>query len=98
VGRLRTAVAAFNGSEHHKTISGVAHSLGEPILTAVDLDGAGVDIVAGWELCWYRWRVELDHGTTTVIEAGRGYDLSELGEALRVGNLSFDSAGLLKAP
>lgn len=98
VGRIRTAVAAFNGSEHLKTIGGVAHSLGDPTLTAVDLEGAGVDIVAGWDLCWYRWRVELDHGTTTVIEAGRGYDLSELGEALRAGNLALDASGELKAP
>ena len=98
IGRVRTAVTAFNGSEHHKTISGVAHSLGDPILTAVDLEEAGVDIVAGWDLCWYRWRIELDHGSTSVSEAGRGYDLNELGEALRVGNLSLDSDGQVKAP
>ena len=98
VGRIRTAVTAFNGSEHVKTIAGVAHSLGEPVLTAVDLEGAGVDIVAGWDLCWYRWRVELDHGTTTVIEAGRGYDLNELGETLRAGNLTMGSSGEIKAP
>jgi hypothetical protein len=64
-------------------------------LTAVDLDDAGVDIVAGWDLCWYRWRVELDHGTTTVIEAGRGYDLAELGESLLAGNLILDASGQL---
>ncbi len=98
VGRIRTAVTAFNGSDHLKTIAGVAHSLGDPVLTAVDLEDAGVDIVAGWDLCWYRWRVELDHGTTTVIEAGRGYDLNELGEALRAGNLTMDATGELQAP
>lgn len=98
VGRIRTAVSAFNGSEHVKTIAGVANSLGEPTITAVDLEDAGVDIVAGWDLCWYRWRVELDHGTTTVVEAGRGYDLNELGEVLRAGNISLDQSGQLKAP
>ncbi len=98
VGRIRTAITAFNGTDHLKTIAGVRSSLGEPTLTAVDLEDFGVDIVAGWDLCWYRWRVELDHGTTTVIEAGRGYDLAELGEALRVGNVTLDSAGQLVAP
>jgi len=95
VGRIRAALGAFNATEHLKTVGGVAHSLGDPTLTAVDLDDAGVDIVAGWDLCWYRWRVELDHGTTTVIEAGRGYDLAELGESLLAGNLILDASGQL---
>jgi len=95
VGRIRAALAAFNASQHVRTIEGVGHSLGEATLSAVDLDGAGVDIIAGWDLCWYRWRVELDHGTSTVVEAGRGYDLAELGEALLIGNVGLDTAGQL---
>lgn len=95
VGRIRQAVEAFNGTEHAKTISGVAHSLGDPTATAVDLGESGVDIVVGWDLCWYRWRVELDHGGATVLEAGRGYNLAELGEAQLAGNLAVDAHGHL---
>ncbi|MEI7890035.1 MAG: hypothetical protein WCI34_06970, partial [Actinomycetes bacterium] len=77
-GRIRTAVEAFNASEHSKTINSVGHSLGDATVTAVDLEDAGVELVAAWDLCWYRWRVEMDHGGVSVIEAGRGYELAEL--------------------
>ncbi|MCX6394493.1 MAG: hypothetical protein NTY57_06555 [Solirubrobacterales bacterium] len=97
-GRIRTAVEAFNASEHAKTIHSVGHSLGDATVSAVDLETAGVELVAAWDLCWYRWRVEMDHGGVSVFEAGRGYELAELAEEQRSGNLLLDADGNLRVP
>ena len=97
-GRIRSAVKAFNSSEHLKTVASVGHSLGDPTLTGIDLDDGAVELVAAWDLCWYRWRVELDHGGVSVLEAGRGYELRELSEDQRAGNLHLNASGELAAP
>jgi hypothetical protein len=73
----------------------VAHSLGDPTVTVIDAGEDGVDLVAAWELCWYRWRVEMGHGGVSVVENGRGYEISELQPAETVGNAKADSNGSL---
>jgi len=98
VGRIRTAVESFNGSEYLKTISSVGHSLGDPTFTAVDLEGEGVDLVAAWDLCWYRWRVEIGQGGVSILEAGRGYELAELSVEQRKGNLLLGPNGQIIVP
>ncbi len=55
------AVAAFNASEFPRRMAGVARSLGEPEVTvrsAEHLESI-VRIVVAWELCWYRYEVDL---------------------------------------
>jgi hypothetical protein len=96
--RVAAALGHFNGSEHPRTIAGVARSLGEPVVVArpTPQDGAIVSVVVSWELCWYRWEVDLSDGGPSVRAAGQGYELSELdaedrGEA----NAAADEYGAL---
>ena len=51
----------FNVSEHPRTVSGVARSLGAPVVAVrpSQTEGSVVTIVVAWELSWYRYEVDL---------------------------------------
>ena len=92
------ALELFNGSEHPRTVAGVARSLGAPeVSVRASGDQASlVDVVVAWELCWYRYEVDLaDEGPNGVRVAGQGYELSELAPADRAANGASDEHGLL---
>ncbi|MBB4664601.1 hypothetical protein [Conexibacter arvalis] len=94
--RTATAIERFNQSEHPRTVAGVARSLGAPVVVAraVEESTSIVTIVVSWELCWYRYEVDLDGGS--VRTAGQGYELEELEPADRVeANAAADEYGLL---
>ncbi|MDO8212816.1 hypothetical protein [Conexibacter sp. CPCC 206217] len=94
--RTATAIERFNHSEHPRTIAGVARSLGAPVVVARALEepASMVTIVVSWELCWYRYEVDLDGGA--VRTAGQGYELDELDVADRVeANAVADEYGAL---
>ena len=59
--KIASAVELFNGSEHRRTIAGVARSLGAPTVSVRPADESAslVNLVASWELCWYRYEVDL---------------------------------------
>jgi hypothetical protein len=78
--RVASAVETFNSSEHCRTISGVARSLGEPGVSVRPSDSRAsvVNIVVSWELCWYRYEIDLSDDQPTVRVAGQGYELTEL--------------------
>ena len=90
-------VELFNRSEHTKTVSGVARSLGAPVVSvrARADDGALVEIVVAWELCWYRYEVDLADEPHAVRLLGQGYELSELGEGTGPANAVADGRGAL---
>jgi hypothetical protein len=95
------AVDVFNASEHPRTVAGVARSLGAPGVAVHPLpDHASVvRIVVAWELCWYRYEVDLaDEGAHGVRTAGQGYELGELSEAEVTPNAAADDHGLLTLP
>lgn len=94
--RTATAIERFNQSEHPRTIAGVARSLGAPVVVARALEEPAsiVTIVVSWELCWYRYEIDLDGGS--VRTAGQGYELEELEPADRVeANAVADEYGTL---
>jgi hypothetical protein len=96
--RTAAAIGRFNQSEHPRTIAGVARSLGSPVVVARPLaeDGRLVTIVVSWELCWYRFEVDLSDDAAAVRATGQGYELSELEpDDCAVANAVADEYGTL---
>jgi hypothetical protein len=60
-----------------------------------ETEGAIVSIVVGWELCWYRYEVDLADEAAGVRVSAQGGELSELAEAERVPNAAADERGRL---
>lgn len=97
--RIDAAVELFNRSEHPRTVAGIGRSLGLPDVAVhpTSPTGAVVGVVVCWELCWYRYEVDLSEENPVVRAAGQGYELSELSELERQTNVSADGDGLLTA-
>ncbi len=95
--KISTAIEVFNGSEHPKTVAGIARSLGLPEASVLPAAGApsGVNVVVAWELCWYRYEVDLSDDDPIMQKAGQGYELSELAPEERCANAAVDDRGRL---
>jgi hypothetical protein len=90
------AVDLFNASEHPRTVAGVARSLGLPTVTVRPNDEPSlVTIVVAWELCWYRYDIDLADGAGGVRVAGQGYELAELAAEDQAANAAADEHGAL---
>jgi len=98
--KMARALDVFNTSAHPRRIAGVARSLGTPIVAVVpsEVEGAIVAIVVGWELCWYRYEVDLADEAAGVRVTGQGAELSELTPAEQTANAVADERGRLSLP
>jgi len=78
--RTLSAIERFNRSEHPRTVAGVARSLGAPavVVRPTAEQESLISIVVSWELCWYRYEVDLSDGGAAVRLTGQGYELSEI--------------------
>jgi hypothetical protein len=96
--KISSAVDLFNSSEHRRTVSGVARSLGLPTVSVLPSEDRAslVNVVVSWELCWYRYEVDLSDDMPSVRVAAQGYELEELGPAERIPNATADEAGTLE--
>jgi hypothetical protein len=95
--KISSAVDLFNSSEHPRTIAGIARSLGIPdvsVLPAAEFPSV-VNLVVAWELCWYRYEVDLSDEVPSVRVAAQGYELDELAPEERRCNASADDRGKL---
>ena len=95
--KIASAIEVFNSSEHRRTVAGVARSLGAPDVSIHPNEDhpSLVDIVASWELCWYRYEVDLSDEVPVVRVAAQGYELDELTPEERRPNASYDEHGAL---
>jgi hypothetical protein len=96
--KMSRAVEEFNNSEHPRTVAGVARSLGAPgvCVRASAGQASTVGITVAWELCWYRYEVDLaDESASGVRSAGQGYELSELTPEEQASNAAADEHGRL---
>jgi hypothetical protein len=95
--KMASAIQVFNNSEHRRTVAGVARSLGAPDVSInPNLEYPSlVHIVASWELCWYRYEVDLSDEVPAVRVAAQGYELDELTPQERQSNASYDEHGAL---
>jgi hypothetical protein len=91
------ALDVFNASTHPRRIAGVARSLGVPMVSVLpsETEGAIVSIVVGWELCWYRYEVDLADEAAGVRVTAQGAELTELALAEQVPNAVADEHGRL---
>ena len=95
--KVSSAIRAFNGSEHVRTIAGVARSLGPPSVTIKpsEMEASVVRVVAAWELCWYRYEVDLADELPSVRVAAQGAELDELEPTELESNAAADEDGVL---
>lgn len=95
--KVERALDLFNGSEHVRTIGGIARTLGEPWVSAAPATEAPseVTIVVAWELSWYRYRVDLGDADDPVSLLDKGQELNELPEAMRDWNATALADGRL---
>jgi hypothetical protein len=91
------ALEVFNTSEYPRRVAGVARSLGAPevnVTCAEHLESV-VRVVVAWELCWYRYEVDLSEPTPEAQVMAQGTELSELAREERIVNARADERGLL---
>jgi hypothetical protein len=94
-GDTELALEAFNRSEYPRRIASLSRSLGVPdVNVALDEDLPIVTIVVAWELCWYRYRVDLDEQPEVRMIA-EGRTLEELERSERACNALADERGSL---
>lgn len=97
--KVERALDLFNGSEHQRTVVGLARTLGPPWMTALpDLDQqSAVTLVVAWELSWYRFRIDLGDEMDPVAMLEKGEEIEEIDEELREWNATMDSDGRVVA-
>jgi hypothetical protein len=94
---VQHAVAVFNASEFPRRVAGVARSLGAPIVSvrsAEHLESV-VSIVVAWELCWYRYEVDISEPVVEALLIAQGAELAELQREDRLANATAAESGLL---
>jgi hypothetical protein len=93
--KVERALELFNGSEHQRTVAGLARTLGVPWVTAIP-DGqqpSGVTLVVAWELSWYLFRVDLGDEADPVVLLEKGEEIGQIEDPLRDWNATMDADG-----
>lgn len=95
--KIASAVDLFNDSEHPRTVAGVARSLGVPTVSIAPSESRAslVSVIVSWELCWYRYQVDLSDEQPVVRVADQGYELDELLPGELQANAVADERGAL---
>ncbi|HWX87777.1 MAG TPA: hypothetical protein VNX67_06365 [Solirubrobacteraceae bacterium] len=95
--KMARALEVFNAGEQPRRIAGVARSLGSPAVSVRPLEQSGstVAIVIAWELCWYRYEVDLGDEAAGAQLVGQGMELEELPDEDRLANAGADERGEL---
>ena len=94
-GKVERALDLFNGSDHQRTIAGLARTLGQPWVSVKPDPGPAseVSLMVAWELSWYRFRIDLGDEGDPVAMLDKGDELDELDEQERRWNAGLDAEG-----
>jgi hypothetical protein len=94
---LVQALEVFNASEYPRRVAGVARSLGAPEVNVRSAEhlASVVLIVVAWELCWYRYEVDLSEEIPEARGLAQGTELSELDRDERAVNAVAGDSGAL---
>ena len=95
--KIERALDLFNGSEHQRTVAGLARTLGPAWVAVVpELDQpSSVTMVVAWELSWYRFRVDLADAQDPVAMLANGEEIEQIDDELREWNATLDAEGQL---
>lgn len=95
--QMARALEVFNRGEHPRRVAGVTRSLGSPAVQVATPAGSEhlVAVVVAWDLCWYRYQVDLDDEQAGAQLSAQGMELEELPEHERVANAAADERGEL---
>jgi hypothetical protein len=95
--QLARALDVFNRGEHPRRVAGVTRSLGSPSVQVAPVADSErlVALVVAWDLCWYRYQVDLEEEQAGARLAAQGMELEELPEHERVANAAADERGEL---
>ncbi len=91
------AMEIFNASECAGRVAGIARALGQPSVTVRqhEQDADRVIVVVAWELCWYRYEVDLRERPATIALLADGTELGELLPEDMLANACADERGEL---
>jgi hypothetical protein len=94
-GKVERALDLFNGSDHQRTVAGLARTLGTPFVSVRPDDDqqSQVSLVVAWELSWYRYRVDLGDEADPVMMLEKGDEIDQIEGALREWNATLDASG-----
>jgi hypothetical protein len=92
---VKRALEVFNAGEQPRRVAGVARALGAPCVKVSPAANDVVAIVVAWELCWYRYEIDLGDEAAGARVAAEGMELEQLAEEDRVANAAADERGEL---
>jgi hypothetical protein len=94
---LERALRVFNEGETPRRVAGISRSLGAATVVVRQLadSRSRVAIVVAWELCWYRYEIDLDEQIATARMVAEGMELDELPAEDRLANAVADEHGEL---
>ncbi len=92
---VRQALEVFNAGEHPRRVAGVTRSLGAPNVSAAQTGDTKVAIVVAWELCWYRYEIDLASEAQDARLAAEGMELGELTAEDLLANAAANERGEL---
>ena len=94
------ALAAFNHSDHRRTVAGLTRTLGAPRATAFEITNAdglsAVRLTVAWEITWYQWEVGPSGRSHEVRESAKGDTIDQLRSDDRAWNVMVDADGTLQ--
>jgi hypothetical protein len=95
--KLERAIELFNTSEHLRTVTGLARTLGPPQVSATTSGGSAAEVVltVAWDISWYQFVVDLSDSSNPVRMESQGQEISELAEAARNWNARIEADGSL---
>jgi hypothetical protein len=92
---VKRALEVFNGGEYPRRLAGMMRSLGEPVVRAAAVTGTSVTILVAWELCWYRYEVDLGDEARGARLTAEGTELGELEPEDLLANAAANERGEL---
>jgi hypothetical protein len=91
---VEAGLELFNESTHRRMISGLARTLGEPRVSAIQRSHREVVVTVAWDLSWYQFRIDM-LGASPVTLQRRGAELDEIESRFQDWNAHADTSGVL---